>query len=150
MTTQTVAGLFTGATRQIPRTMARRRATLGRPVMCGVIAGMLVVAGLAAAIFLGNQVTRARSEIGALTRERTALITRHAVLTARWNETSSRLVVVDRACRELGMINPDDPGQVLVMVTPNHHGGGHLWRRVLRNVGGGDAVAAATAGVERP
>jgi hypothetical protein len=130
--------------------MARRRCLSGRPVLLGLVAGVILTGLLVQLITLANQVVNLRTEIGALATSRELLEVETAQLTAAWSRLSARAVVTARAEQELGLVVSANPDPVIVCTTVDEDDDRSLWSRAWERLGSGQSVQAAQARTDRP
>ncbi len=126
--------------------MARSRRLASRSVLLTLLAGAVATSILTGLIALSNNVVNLRREIDVLQSEREYLEALTALSTRRWNEVSSREVVVARAEKELGLVAQDGPGTVIVFAGEALPRQMSPWWRILGTVGGGgDRIQTASA-----
>jgi hypothetical protein len=100
--------------------MARRRHERGHSplwVVAGLVLATIVLVG---AIQVSNSTTALRGEVADLARACDNTEAVRARLSVRWNAASSRQVVMRRAQRELGMVNPAAPATILLATASDH------------------------------
>ncbi len=126
--------------------MAQRKGVITSRVVA-VICLVVVVGGLMAGrIFLTNQITGLRSRVADLENQKEFLEASSAKLHMKWNDASSRKVIVARAEKELGLIVPEKPGLVLVcMNSPKKDQGvlRKLWEGLPASAEAEELVAGA-------
>ncbi len=126
--------------------MARSRHFLSRPVLYSLLAAAGVTTLLSLLVVLANSCVILRCDIDDLQREQDYLEAKVAQLTVKWNRASAPDVVISRAEKELGLITPDRPGIVIVMLDEAKERQVPAWRRFLGTVGGGgEGVPAVSA-----
>jgi len=130
--------------------MARRRRLAGRPVLFSLVGCIAVTAALAQLVMLANNVVNLRGDIARLHDEGAYLDGHIADLAARWQQLTTRSVVIARAERELGLVTPDGPGPTIVLTRQMATRQVPVWRRVLGAVGAGDVAQAAMIPAEKP
>ena len=94
--------------------MARRKGVLTTQLVMVVVVAVLLSLLMGGRIFLTNQITGLRSQVADLANQKEFLEASSARLHMKWNNASSRKVIVARAEKELGLIVPEKPGLVLV------------------------------------
>lgn len=130
--------------------MARRRCLSGRPVLVGLVTGIILTGLLVQLITLANRVVNLRSEIVALETDRELLEGETAQLTAEWSRQSARAVITARATQELGLVVAANPDPVILCAADDDGGAHSLWRRAWQRLGSGQSVQAAQARTDRP
>jgi cell division protein FtsB len=110
--------------------------------------GLVLAAGLVLALLLTgrvlllNQITVMRAEIAQLNDRKGFLETRAASLQQRYNQQTSAAVVIGRAERELKLVQPAEPGLVLVRLPRDSGKSRWALPAWLGNLAGGDPAQA--------
>jgi len=130
--------------RRESRAMAHRRGLLRGKVTLGVLGTLGLGLLLAGSIFISNQTTGLRKSIADLDDRREFLEAGSGELLTKYNAATSAKVIIPRAKREIGLIEQENPGLVLVCKDPgDQEGAPGAWRRFLSRFGGGEAAKAA-------
>lgn len=128
--------------------MAHRKGICSRGTAAALPVVVLGAMMLAGAVFVSNQVVAQRLRVAALEDQRDCLEAEGAGLRAGWNHASSAGVIRERAGREIGLLEPEDPSLVLARMIPVRPDGPRVLDRILE-LGGPDALQAAeTQGVQ--
>lgn len=124
--------------------MAHRRGLLKGKVTLGALGILGVGLLLAGSIFISNQTTGLRKSIADLDDRREFLEAGSGELLTEYNAATSAKVIIPRAKSEIGLVEQENPGLVLVgKDTSDQEGATGTWRRFLSRFGGGDAAQAA-------
>ncbi len=127
--------------------MARSRRLKRRPLLAGLCGGLVLACVLTLVVGLSNAVVNARCDIERLQQTRTCVESEVAQQALLWNHVSSRRIVTERARRELGLIDSELPGRVIVLHDEGPERDGSLWATAARAFdGAGRLVQGAAAG----
>ncbi len=130
--------------RRESRAMAHRRGLLKGKVTLGTLGILGVGLLLAGSIFISNQTTGLRKSIADMDDRREFLEAGSGELLTKYNAATSAKVIIARAKIEIGLVEQENPGLVLVCKDPgDQEGATGAWQRFLNRFGGGDAALAA-------
>lgn len=129
--------------------MARSRRLSRQAPLFLLVCGSLTAAVLTQVVSLSNRVVAVRGAIAELRAEKAYLEAAIGLLDAEWNRIAGAEVIVPRAEKELGLVTPDGPGLVVVMLDGAKERDWPAGRRLLDAVGGGGQGVATAVAAER-
>jgi len=141
-TPKLAVGPGAGNTRRRTGSMAHRKGLFTAQVGAVLAVSLLLAVLLTGRVVILNQMTAMRTRIAVLEDQRCFLETRSASLQAQWNRQTSAQVICERAEKELGLINPEEPGLVLVKLPADQGKSRWGWPQWLEGLGGGDPAQA--------
>lgn len=149
-TPKLAAGPGAGDTRRRTGSMAHRKGLFTAQVGAVLVVSLLLAVLMTGRVVILNQMTAMRTRIAVLEDQKCFLETRSASLQAQWNTQTSARVICDRAEKELGLMNPVDPGLVLVRLPADQGKSRWGWPQWLEGLGGGDPAQAGQNQSIRP
>lgn len=141
-TPKLAVGPGAGDTRRRTGSMAHRKGLFTAQVGAVLVVSLLLAVLMTGRVVILNQMTAMRTRIAVLEDQKCFLETRSASLQAHWNKQTSAQVICDRAEKELDLINPQEPGLVLVKLPADPGKSRWGWPQWLEGFGGGDPAQA--------
>jgi len=96
--------------------MARRKGVVTSRLAIGVLLVLVLGLVMSSRVFLTSQITGLRARIADLESRKEFLEAGNADLHSRWIAASAPATIMARAERELGLVSPETPGPVLVLL----------------------------------